>query len=406
MNSWKKTLYIMFTAQLLSALGFSMIFPFLPSYVSSLGSVYGLGTTFLVGAVFSSQAITMTIFSPIWGAVADRFGKKLMVERALFGGSIIILMMAFSTSSEMLIVLRAVQGMITGVVAAGNALVASVVPKERIGYAMGLQSVGLLLGVAIGPLFGGVLADAFGYEMAFYVTSTLLFFGGILVLVGVKENKTEAPQLTKKSNIFKGWKKLLSAEGVGLVYFLRFMSWLGRSVFVPYLPLFLATIVLEEKMLNTATGLIIAVSAAAATLTSVYLGKLGDRIGHKKILIFSAAAVALVYIPQYWMSSFWWLLAFQALGGAFLGGVFPTLSALLNNYIKHGEEGSAYGFDNSIVGLARALSPMFGALIVVVGGFRMIFIFTAILFAITSILAYWKLPEIQKPDFGTSNTDL
>lgn len=396
MTSWKRTLYIMFTAQLLSALGFSMIFPFLPSYVSSLGSIYGLDVTFLVGAVFSAQAITMTIFSPIWGAVADRFGKKLMVERAMFGGSIIILMMAFSSSSEMLIALRAVQGMITGVVAAGNALVASVVPKERIGYAMGLQSVGLLLGVAIGPLFGGVLADAFGYEMAFYITSALLFFGGILVLFGVKENKEKTSRTTKKNNLFKGWQKLLVAEGVAWVYFLRFLSWLGRSVFVPYLPLFLATIVLEEKMLNTATGLIIAVSAAAATLTSVYLGKLGDRIGHKKILVFSSVAVAVVYIPQYWISSFWWLLAFQALGGAFLGGVFPTLSALLNNYIKHGEEGSAYGFDNSIVGLARALSPILGAAIVVVGGFRMIFIFTAVLFIFTSVLAYLKLPEIQK----------
>ena len=396
MIAWKRTLYIMFTAQLLSALGFSMIFPFLPSYVGSLGSVYGLDITFLVGAVFSAQAITMTIFSPIWGAVADRFGKKLMVERAMFGGSIIILAMAFSSSAEMLIALRAVQGMITGVVAAGNALVASVVPKERIGYAMGLQSVGLLLGVAIGPLFGGVLADAFGYEMAFYVTAALLFVGGILVWLGVKEVKQESSKATKQANVFKGWQKLLAAEGVALVYFLRFMSWLGRSVLVPYLPLFLLTIVFEAKMLNTATGLVIAVSAAAATLTSVYLGKLGDRIGHKKILVFSSAAVALVYVPQYFIHSFWWLLAFQALGGAFLGGVFPTLSALLNNYIKHGEEGSAYGFDNSIVGLARALSPMFGAVVVLWGGFRMIFIFTAVLFAFTSLLAFWKLPEIQK----------
>jgi len=383
----------MFTAQLLSALGFSMIFPFLPSFVKSLGSVYNLDITFLVGAVFSAQALTMTIFSPIWGAVADRFGKKLMVERALFGGSAIILLMAFSSSAEMLIALRAVQGMITGVVAAGNALVASIVPKERIGYAMGLLSVGLLLGIAVGPLFGGVLADAFGYEMAFYITSAFLFAGGVLVFVGVKEAKEDPSLLEKKKNLLSGWWELLNAEGVRLVYFLRFMSWLGRSVLVPYLPLFLATLALEEKMLNTATGLIIAVSAAAATLTSVYFGKLGDRIGHKKILIFSSTAVALVYLPQYFIHSFWWLLAFQALGGAFLGGVFPTLSALLNNYIKHGEEGSAYGFDNSIVGLARALAPMFGAVIVMWGGFRMIFIFTAVLFIFSAALAFWKLPD-------------
>lgn len=94
-----------------------MIFPFLPRYVEFLGSSYGFSIIFLVGAVFSAQAVTMALAAPVWGAPADRFGKKIMVQRAMFGGAVMIFLMAFSTSAEMLVVLRALQGLVTGTVA-------------------------------------------------------------------------------------------------------------------------------------------------------------------------------------------------------------------------------------------------------------------------------------------------
>ncbi len=386
----------MFVAQFLSAIAFAVMFPFLPRYVNSLDSILGLNKTFLIGAVYSAQAITTTLFSPLWGALADKFGKKLMVLRSMFAASIIMILIAYAGSAEMLLVLRAIQGMVTGVAAASNALVASAVPKKRTGYAMGVMSVAVLLGVSVGPLLGGVVADSYGYRAAFFLTSSLLLFGGLLVLFGLRVEEYNSQEKTKKLKILKDWKTLFSAPGVSLLYFLRFLSWLGRSAIVPYLPLFLATIVVNQNRLNTATGLIIAISAATATLTSIYFGRLGDRIGHKKVLIFSSAMVALAFLPQYWLKSYLWLFVFQALAGVFLGGVLPAISAELNNLIKHGEEGSAYGFDSSIIALARALAPMFGAVIVIWGGFRMIFIFTSILFVITSLLAFWKLPNSQK----------
>ena len=93
----------MFVAQLLTAVGFSVIFPFLSLYVTELGSRTALSVEFLAGAVFSAQAITMMIASPIWGAVADRYGRKLMVERAMFGGAVIMLLMGFVRSGEELV---------------------------------------------------------------------------------------------------------------------------------------------------------------------------------------------------------------------------------------------------------------------------------------------------------------
>jgi MFS transporter, DHA1 family, multidrug resistance protein len=148
---WQKTLYIMFFAQLMTGVGFSSIFPFLPLYVQELGSSTGLSTELLAGLVFSGQSFTMMLAAPIWGSLADRFGRKLMVERALFGGAIILFLMAFVRSAEELVFLRALQGLVTGTVAAANALVASQAPRERSGYAMGLLQVAMGAGIALGP---------------------------------------------------------------------------------------------------------------------------------------------------------------------------------------------------------------------------------------------------------------
>src|SRR5690625_4719632 len=108
----------MFIAQFLASVGFSTIFPFLPNYVEQLGSATGLSIVFLISAVFSSQAVAMMIASPIWGAIADRYGRKPMVERALFGGAIIVLLMGLARNAEELVVLRTIQGLVTGVVSA------------------------------------------------------------------------------------------------------------------------------------------------------------------------------------------------------------------------------------------------------------------------------------------------
>ncbi|MBN1668424.1 MAG: MFS transporter, partial [Anaerolineales bacterium] len=148
---WRRTLYILFFAQLMVAVGFSSIFPFLPLYVDSLGSSYGLSLELLAGLVFSAQAFTMMLASPLWGALADRYGRKIMVVRSMFGGALVTLLMALVSSAEQLVALRALQGLITGTIAAASALQASVTPRRHLGYAMGLLQVGFGTGIAAGP---------------------------------------------------------------------------------------------------------------------------------------------------------------------------------------------------------------------------------------------------------------
>ena len=391
---WEKTLYLLFVAQLISAVGFSTIFPFLPLYVQEVGSSSGWSTEFSVGLVFSIQGFTMMVASPIWGIVSDRYGRKVMVQRATFGGAILILLMAFVRSAEELVILRAVQGLVTGVVSAVNALVAGQAPRARMGYAMGVIQVGLWAGVAVGPFIGGAIADGFGYRAAIIVTAVLLALAGVMVQFGVQENFVPTVRdKAKFPNILNDWWVIVAAPGVGVTFFLRFISNMARMAIFPILPLFLATILTESDRLNTITGLMIGVTAAASTVTAIYLGRLGDRIGHRKVVRGCALAAALCYIPQSMVQEAWQLLLLQGLTGAAAGGILPAISALLARYTKPGEEGSVYGLDNSIGAAGRAVSPLIGTGVAAWFGLRSTFIAAGAMFLLITGFAIWKLPK-------------
>ena len=391
---WQRTLYIMFAAQLMTAIGFSSIFPFFPLYVHQLGSSTGMNLDVLSGLVFSSQAFTMMIAAPIWGTIADRYGRKLMVVRAMFGGSIILLLMAFVRSAEELVLLRAIQGLITGTVAAANALIASVTPREQAGYGMGLLQVGQGAGVALGPIIGGAVADRFGYAAAFYVTALLLLLGGVLVLLGVQESFERRPVTTLKGpGVLTAWHAIFSFPGVPVIYFLQFLSQLGSNLLTPLLPLFIPTVLGPSENVNTFTGLVVGVTAASSTLSSLYLGRLGDRIGHRTILIASLATAGLLYFPQMLSQQGWQVLVLQALIGVAAGGIVPSISALYMRFTRPGLEGAVYGLDNSISSGARSLAPMFGSAIAVWWSLRTAFPITGSIMILAAMICALLLPK-------------
>jgi MFS transporter, DHA1 family, multidrug resistance protein len=392
-QNWKRTLTIVFIAQMFTAVGFSSMFPFLPLYIRNLGSSMGFSLDLLSGLVFSGQAFAMMLASPIWGALADRYGRKLMVERAMFGGSVILLLMAFARSAEDLVVLRTIQGLITGTVAAANALIASIAPRERLGYAMGLLQVGLMTGVAVGPLVGGAVADAWGYSAAFYVTSALLFTSGLMILFGVREDfQPQGSKGEKQAGILENWKRVLSAPGVAVVYSLRFMSQMGRNIIAPVTPLLVQALMGSGGAVNTITGLVTGIYAASTTLSTAYLGRLGDRIGHRKLLVACLSLTALLYFPQARATAAWQLVALQALVGIATGGVLPSISALLARYTHPGEEGAVYGLDNSIGSGGRAVAPLVGSAVAASFGLRSAFTATGVAFLVAVVLAAGFLP--------------
>jgi len=391
-QGWQRTLYILVAAQLVSAIGFGMFFPFLPLYVEQLGTRTGLSLEFWAGMVYAGQALAMAITSPIWGALADRYGRKAMIERAMYGGAIIILLMGFARSAEELAALRAIQGMITGTIAAINALAASFVPRERTGYAMGLLQVGLWAGIAAGPLLGGIVADALGFRAAFLITAVLLVIAGIVVTFAVNERFTP-PEGVRRPNILSHWRRVMALPGVAPAYATRFLNWLGPNMLLPVLPLYIASLLHGSDRISTFTGLVVGLSSAAGTMSALYLGRLGDRVGHRRVLLPGTLIAAFAFLPQAFVTEGWHLLLLQALTGAATGGMNPALSALLTRYTRAGDEGSVFGIDNSVNASARAAAPLLGAAVAAWFGLPSIFIVTALVLLGAAALVFRHLPE-------------
>src|SRR5262249_1331531 len=140
------------------------------------------------GALYAGTTIALTIFAPIWGSVSDRYGRKGMVVRAMGSGAVIICLMIFVRNPQELLVLRILQGVLSGSVAASQALVASTVPRERLGFAMGLMQTAIFTGNSIGPLVGGQLDVRVGFQATFLVAAGMLAIAALLVAFLVEEH--------------------------------------------------------------------------------------------------------------------------------------------------------------------------------------------------------------------------
>lgn len=389
----KRDFYILLTAQMFTSMGFSIIFPFLPFYVKELHTSSGLSTETLSGLVFSTQALAMAIISPVWGAVADRYGRKLMVVRAMIGGAITIFLMGFVKTAEQLIFLRILQGFLSGVISATSALAASITPREKSGFVMGTLQVGVWSGVALGPLLGGILADLFGFRSTFVITGILLLFSGVAVFLGVHELVSKETSVEKERNsIFSEWKVILAKRKIVVTYTLRFLSSIANTMLLPIIPLFMASLVSSKERLGTMTGCVIGASSVSGIAGGILMARTGDKIGHQRMVIIASFIAAVFFVPQGIVTSFWQLVALNLLAGLCVGALTPSLSALLVKNSESGTEGSVYGFDNSIVAAGRAVAPLVGSFIALQLNYRITFVAAGLVFLGMGIIAY-MIPE-------------
>lgn len=397
METWKRNLYVIWAAELIAIAGFSVVFPFLPYYVQELGVTDLHEVELWSGALFTSQAVTMAFFAPIWGTLADRFGRKLMVQRAMFGGAILLASMGFVRSVQQLVILRAIQGMVTGTVPAATTLVASSAPRERSGYALGLLQMAVWAGASLGPLFGGVIADTWGYRAAFLVTGALLFLAGLTVWRFVEEEFQPPPreQGSPDAGLWHGLRLVVASRSLVSLFAIRVCIRAASRLTGPTLPLFIQSLVPGTARIASLTGLISGVSAATSAVGAVTLGRASDRLGYRRVLLVCAAGVGLLYVPQYFVSSPWQLLVLLGAMGLVMSGVLASTSALLANLAPWGREGAVYGVDTSVVAAANAVGPMLGASTAAAWGLRAPFLLAAGGFALATALGWLLVPRAR-----------
>ncbi len=362
-----------------------MVFPFLPLYIKELG-INSWGTVeFWSGMVFSSQAVTMMISAPLWGAVADRYGRKLMLIRATLGAAILITIMGFVQSAEQLTLLRAIQGLVSGTIPAANALVASTAPKEHSGEALGLLQTGTWIGIAVGPLIGGVIGDTFGFRESFWVTGILLALSAFSIMIWVQEDFKPTDKINRQS-FLDSFNLLVRAPKMFYLYSVTFLETTGRMLFFPIAALFIMELMKSTSGTATVTGLMMAIKALTSSASAVVLGRIGDRVGHLRILLISVIVSIFIYLLQAFVIAAWQLILLQALSGLAIGGVIPAISALINLNTPLGNQGATYGVNASITAAGRGLAPMLGAIFAMWFGMRSVLVLSAVIYGLTALV--------------------
>ncbi|HZU11353.1 MAG TPA: MFS transporter [Chloroflexota bacterium] len=394
MERWQHTLLATAIAQTFSILGFAFVIPFLPLYLQQLGIHGTAHVTFWAALLAASSAIGMVFASPVWGVLADRYGRKPMVMRAAFSAALLIGLMGLVTNVYQLLVLRLLQGVFTGTVSASQALVASQTPSRRLGFALGVMQTAVFVGNSAGPLIGGVVAEAVGFRLSFGVAAGLLFTCGAVVLVFVHEEKPAAPT-AQRPRILAGMLDVLQLPALLSMIAALFVVQFAITQVYPILPQFVQILQGHAGHTAIATGVILAGAGAAGALSATTVGWFSDRIGHKRLLVGAASLACLISIPQAFVMQTWQLGALRVADGLALGAMLPSASALLASLVPSEKRGAAYGLAASANAVGIAAGPLVSAAVVAATGIRDVFFTAALLLATIAVwVGFHVHPEL------------
>lgn len=391
---WRRNLAAIWLAELVAISGFTVFMPFMPYYVQELGVTRLEEVEFWSGLLLTSQAVTMAAVAPLWGSLADRYGRKIMVVRAMFGGTVVTALMGLTQNVGQLVALRAIQGVLTGTVPAATTLVASGTPAERRGYALGLLQMAIYTGASIGPLLGGLVADHVGYRATFWVTAGLLFGAGVLMAALVHEEFT-SPEKTdsrEKSRLWDGLVMVLHTRALVIVFAIRVLMRMGMRVVGPMLPLFVQEIAAAGTKVASLTGTIEGFGAAAAAVAAVVMGRFSDRIGYRRILLVCGVTAGVLFVLMAGVRTPTQLLILRTLSGAVMGGILASISALQATLAPKNRFGAVYGVDTSVVAAANAAAPMIGAGLAASWGLSSVFLGAAAMYGLATVVVAVVVP--------------
>lgn len=397
---WQRTLVILWFANFCVTMGMSLIIPFLPLYLAQLGVHSEQATARWSSWVFAIQFVTSFIFQPIWGAYADKHGRKVMLLRAGFGMGIMTACMGLVTAPWQLLGLRFINGVFSGFISMAVSLQASVTPEDKSGRALGTLQTGAVAGSLIGPLLGGVLSEALGFKGCFFFTGGMLIVASVIVIIFVHEKPVESKSRAEKKGT---WRDLVPLWPVFLG---SFMTQLAMMSIEPIVTIFTKEIYTGAH-LTVIAGLVVATSGIANLVGTPTLGRLGDRLGQYRILLIATTGAGLAFLPQALSHNLPVLLIGRFLLGLFIGGMLPSLQALVRKLAPLEMQAIAFGMNSSATFAGNLVGPIIGGSVAAAYNIRSVFYVTmGLLFAnaLTVSMNRKALRPKVSPDAGSAHS--
>lgn len=380
---WKKNLFVAWIGCFFTGASFSLVMPFIPVYVEQLGTPSNQVELFS-GLAISVTAFASAIVAPIWGNLADRKGRKLMMIRAAAGMTVTMGSLAFVPNAYWLLVMRFFNGILSGYIPNATAMIASQAPKEKSGWALGTLSTGAIAGSLIGPSIGGALAQWFGMENVFLITGLLLLVTTLLTIFLVKENfqPVEKNDMISTKEIFAKMDHLSILIGL---FVTTLILQIGITTISPILTLYIRELSGNSGNILFISGLIVSISGVSAVFSSPKLGRLGDKIGNQKVLLAGLTLSFCCYLPMAIVATPLQLGILRFILGFSTGALMPSINTLISKITPPEGVSRIYSYNQMCSNFGQVFGPMVGSTVAHAFNYRAVFIATS-LFVLSNIL--------------------
>jgi MFS family permease len=374
---WQQNLYVCLFGSFTTIIAMTLILPFLPLYVEQLGVQSPAAIVRWSGIAFSVAFLAASFVSPLWGRLADRYGRKLMLVRASFGMAAVMSLIGLAHNIYELVGLRLLIGLAGGYASGSIILVAMQTPKDRSTWALGTLSIGTMAGSFVGPLLGGILPGLIGIRETFFAAGGAIFVAFLATCFLIREQRM-APAAKQAARVGT-WSAIPDRRPVFAMLATALLLMFANMSIEPIITVYVAQLVTDQSRIAFMSGLVMAASALASIIAAPRVGRLADRIGTWHVVIGSLVACGLLLIPQAFVTDAWQLVFLRFLMGLALAGLLPSVTALIRHSVPDSVTGGVLGYSQSAQYMGQIAGPLVGGFAGAQFGMRSVFFATAVL---------------------------
>jgi len=393
---WHRNLIVLWFCTFVAGMAFSEIMPFLSLFISQLGEFSKQQITFYSGLAFAADYAVAAISAPLWGIVADKKGRKIMLLRASLGMAVAMGLMGFVTAVWQLVALRALQGVFAGFISNAQALVASQTPRKYSGRALSTLITGAVSGNLFGPVVGGVLAQLFSIRNTFFITAGLLIGAFLLSLFFVQEHFKPVEHHREPGASRNPLAAFQNPKLIIVMLCSTMIVQLGNASIAPIISLYVQELMHHTGPIAVVAGIIAALPGISNILAAPRLGRYGDEHGSGKVLLFGYVFAVIMYFPQGLISSVVTLGLLRFAIGISDGALYPEIQTVITKNTPVHLTSTVFSYNQSFQAIGNMLGALLGGVIAGIFDYNAVFILTAGLLLVNLALILWLVPEIWK----------
>jgi MFS family permease len=374
---WRRNMYVCLFGSFTNMIAMTLLLPFLPVYVEQLGVKSPAAIVQWSGIAYGITFLGAGFMAPVWGKVADLYGRKLILMRASLGMAISMSLIGVADNVWQLVALRLLAGILGGYASGAIVLVATQTPKSHSGWALGTLSTGVMAGSLLGPLVGGVLPGLVGVRETFFLAGGVIFIAFLATCFLIREERAPGGGLRRKA-VKGAWAMIPDRRPVIAMLATAAMLMLANMSIEPIITVYVGTLKSGADVVLMA-GVVMAASAFGSILAAPRLGRLADRIGTWPVIIACLLVTGGLLVPQAFVTDVWQLVMLRFFMGMSLAGLLPCINATIRHNVPDGAAGTILGYGTSAQYAGQVIGPMVGGFVGGHLGMRAVFLATTVL---------------------------